>query len=162
MLGSAAAAPIAMGAAPAAAPIERALVLSGGGARGAYEAGIIGSMVAGQRISDGMPLAPYGIVCGTSIGALNGWFVATGQYSALKELWYGVSAAHLIRLKRKFAALRNPKAALEIAPFPRSISVRWPRTMSQLWTRRRCSTGSRRTSTRRNRCSCRWFGSQRT
>jgi len=112
MLGSAAATPMAIGAAPTPTPVERALVLSGGGARGAYEAGIIGSMVAAQGISDGMALRAYGIVCGTSIGALNGWFVATGQYAALKELWYGVSAAHVIRLKRKFAALRNPQSGV--------------------------------------------------
>jgi predicted acylesterase/phospholipase RssA len=113
MLGSVAAVPGTIAAAPnAGAPISRALVLSGGGARGAYEAGIIGSMVASGGIRDGEPLAPYGLVCGTSIGALNGWFVATGQYSALKELWYGVSAAHLIQLKPKFAALRNSNSGV--------------------------------------------------
>jgi predicted acylesterase/phospholipase RssA len=67
--------------------LERALVLSGGGARGAYEAGIVGALAAADGVSDGMPLPGYGLVAGTSIGALNGWFVATGQYQRMRELW---------------------------------------------------------------------------
>ncbi len=113
MLGSAAAVPgIAAAASNAISPVAHALVLSGGGARGAYEAGIIGSMAASRGIGDGAPLLPYGLVCGTSIGALNGWFVATGQYTKLRDLWYGISAAHLIRPKQKFAALRNTDSGL--------------------------------------------------
>jgi predicted acylesterase/phospholipase RssA len=90
-------------------PVTHALVLSGGGARGAYEAGLIAGLAAKAGINDGTPLAPYGIVCGTSIGALNGWFVASGQYTRLRELWYGISAEHLVRLKPQFAAIRNPQ-----------------------------------------------------
>jgi len=113
MLGSAAAVPGIAAAAPnVTPPIARALVLSGGGARGAYEAGIIGSMAANRGIRDGDPLSPYGLVCGTSIGALNGWFVATGQYTKLHDLWYGISAARLIRLKKQFAALRAPDSGV--------------------------------------------------
>lgn len=93
-------------------PLERALVLSGGGARGAYEAGVIGALAAIGSLSDGSPLLPYEIVCGTSIGALNGWFVATGQYTKLRELWYGISGQHLMRLKRQYAALHDPESGL--------------------------------------------------
>jgi predicted acylesterase/phospholipase RssA len=91
-------------------PLARALVLSGGGARGAYEAGIIAGLAAKAGVSDGVPLSPYGIVCGTSIGALNGWFVATGQYTKLHDLWYGISAKKLIRFKPQFAALNDPQS----------------------------------------------------
>lgn len=91
---------------------DRALVLSGGGARGAYEAGIVGALAAVGRLSDGSPLLPYEIVSGTSIGALNGWFVATGQYTKLRELWYGISGQNLIRVKRKYAALHDPESGL--------------------------------------------------
>jgi predicted acylesterase/phospholipase RssA len=91
-------------------PLTRALVLSGGGARGAYEAGVIGELAAAAGIGDGSPLAPYEVVCGTSIGALNGWFVATGQYERLRELWYTVGGQNLIRLKSRYAALHDPES----------------------------------------------------
>ena len=91
-------------------PLESALVLSGGGAHGAYEAGAIGCWAAARGIADGVPLAPYQMVFGTSIGALNGWMVATGQFTRLRELWYGVSAAKLLRLKPQFAASADPNS----------------------------------------------------
>jgi predicted acylesterase/phospholipase RssA len=112
-LGMAGTMPALIGAASdAPAPARRALVLSGGGALGAYAAGIIGCLAAAAGVKDGTALPPYQIVCGTSIGALNGWFVATGQYTKLHDLWYGVSAAHLLQLKPQFAALRDPQAAV--------------------------------------------------
>lgn len=92
--------------------VARALVLSGGGARGAYEAGIIDYLAASQRIPDGRPLAPYGIVCGTSIGALNGYFVATGQYTGLRDIWYRLPDEAPVRLKPQFAKITNPAAGL--------------------------------------------------
>jgi predicted acylesterase/phospholipase RssA len=88
-------------------PLDRTLVLSGGGARGAYEAGVVGALAVIGGLSDGSPLLTYEIVCGTSIGALNGWFVATGQYTKLRELWYGISGQNLMRAKRQYAALRD-------------------------------------------------------
>ncbi len=114
-LGAAGLAPALLGAAKNSAEIEpltHALVLSGGGARGAYEAGLIGALAATGAVSDGSPLLPYELVCGTSIGALNGWFVATGQYTKLHDLWYGISAQNLMRLKPQYAALRDPESGL--------------------------------------------------
>lgn len=93
-------------------PFQRALVLSGGGARGAYEAGVIGALAARGAINDGSPLLPYEVVSGTSIGALNGWFVATGQYTKLRELWYGISGQNLMRPKQQYAALKNPSSGI--------------------------------------------------
>jgi predicted acylesterase/phospholipase RssA len=98
--------------APEVEPLDRALVLSGGGARGAYEAGLIGALAAAGAVSDGSPLPPYEIVCGTSIGALNGWFVATGQYTKLHDLWYGISGQNLMRLKPQYQALRDSQSGL--------------------------------------------------
>jgi predicted acylesterase/phospholipase RssA len=114
-LGMAGVAPALVGATPPAeeiAPLGRALVLSGGGALGAYEAGIIGALAAWGGILDGSRLAPYELVCGTSIGALNGWFVATGQYSKLHDLWYGVSDMNLIRAKKQYSAVRDPESGI--------------------------------------------------
>lgn len=93
-------------------PLTRALVLSGGGARGAYEAGIVNALAAAGGVRDGAPLAPYEIVCGTSIGALNGWFVATGQYTKLHDLWYGISAQDILKPKRQFSAVVDPESGL--------------------------------------------------
>jgi predicted acylesterase/phospholipase RssA len=96
----------------AAEPLGRALVLSGGGARGAYEAGIVGALAAAAGVGDGAPLPPYDIVCGTSIGALNGWFVATGQYLKLRELWYGISGQNIMRAKPRYSAVRDPQSGV--------------------------------------------------
>ena len=93
-------------------PLGRALVLSGGGARGAYEAGIVGALAAGAGVPDGSPIPGYTMVAGTSIGALNGWFVATGQYTRLRELWYGISGKNPVRLKPQFAALQDPQSGV--------------------------------------------------
>lgn len=92
--------------------VARALVLSGGGARGAYEAGIIDYLAASQRISDGQVLAPYGIVCGTSIGALNGYFVATGQYTHLRDVWYHLADEQPLRLRPEYNSITDPDAGL--------------------------------------------------
>src|SRR5690606_17340823 len=56
------------------------LVLSGGGARGAYEAGII------RYIRDELPPkvrahARFEIICGTSVGAINGCFLAANAHN---------------------------------------------------------------------------------
>lgn len=90
--------------------LDYGLVLSGGGAKGAYEAGVIQTLARG--ISDGMPLRPYGGVAGTSIGALNGWFVATGQYSTMRRLWMNVASDGVFRLKPEFSKIVNPDAGV--------------------------------------------------
>ena len=91
---------------------DRSLVLSGGGARGAYEAGIIDYVRQSLRIEDGQPLSPYGFVCGTSIGALNAYMVATGQYTKLRELWYTISSLRAVRLKKQYAKITNHDAGV--------------------------------------------------
>jgi NTE family protein len=105
-LGAATFAPLALEAAPAEEPtrqspisVSHALILIGGGARGAYEAGLIAGLAARGGIVDGEILAPYGMVCGTSVGAINAWFVATGQYAELRRAWHTLAAADIIRLK---------------------------------------------------------------
>jgi predicted acylesterase/phospholipase RssA len=87
--------------------LNQALALSGGGARGAYQAGIIDYLRLSQAIPDGSPLRPYGLIAGTSIGALNGYFVATGQFGLLRELWYTIADQHVIQLKAKYAKVTN-------------------------------------------------------
>jgi len=96
---------------PAPAEPERlagALVLSGGGSRGAYEAGIITALVELGGIADGQPLPGIDAVVGTSIGSLNGWFVATAQYGLLARLWQTIASANVFRLKRRYQPIVDP------------------------------------------------------
>ena len=50
---------------------RKALVLSGGGSFGAYQAGVVQALVEQQGVSDGQPL-DFDLVTGTSIGGLGG------------------------------------------------------------------------------------------
>jgi predicted acylesterase/phospholipase RssA len=92
--------------------VSAALALSGGGARGAYQAGIIDYLRLSTQTPDGSALRPYGLIAGTSIGALNGYFIATGQYSLLRELWYRIADQHVIQLKPKYAKVGNDDSGL--------------------------------------------------
>jgi predicted acylesterase/phospholipase RssA len=76
----------------------RALVLSGGGARGAYEAGVIKGLF-GQG-------EEFEIICGTSIGALNGSFVAQDKLAELDSTWRGIAARNVIQLVPAAAQLK--------------------------------------------------------
>lgn len=91
---------------------RKALVLVGGANRGAYQAGAIQAMVEIQGLSDGQPL-DFDMVCGTSIGALNGFMVATAQYRALMTIWRSVIASrNVFRLKPQFDAVDDPTSGL--------------------------------------------------
>jgi predicted acylesterase/phospholipase RssA len=85
--------------------LPSALVLSGGGARGAYQAGVIEALARVAGVGDREVLPGVDAVCGTSIGTLNAWFVATGQYSRIRQLWSVIGSYGLFRLKRRYGAL---------------------------------------------------------
>ncbi len=57
-----------------------ALCIEGGGAKGAYEAGVIKALY-----DNG--IKEYAAVAGTSIGAINGYFVTTGNIEKLAYIW---------------------------------------------------------------------------
>lgn len=67
----------------------KALVLSGGGAKGAYEAGLTTTLIAefGEQ---------FDIICGTSIGAINAAFLAQDDGAALADLWHSIAAARIV------------------------------------------------------------------
>jgi predicted acylesterase/phospholipase RssA len=67
---------------------KRAIVLSGGGALGAFEAGVIASLA--KRTT-------FDIVCGTSIGAINAAFVAQGAFDELAQLWKTIPTMNILR-----------------------------------------------------------------
>jgi NTE family protein len=82
-------------------PSSLALVLSGGGARGAYEAGVL------HYVRTALPNpareAKFNIVCGTSVGALNAAFLAaTADDPALQgqlvhDLWAGIDEDRIFK-----------------------------------------------------------------
>jgi predicted acylesterase/phospholipase RssA len=92
--------------------VSAALVLSGGGARGAYEAGVIEGLVEQTRTPNGTALPPYDVICGTSIGTLIGWFVATGQYTKLRALWGTIAGDRIFRVKRKYRAVLDESSGV--------------------------------------------------
>lgn len=62
---------------------KRAVALAGGGSLGAYE---VGAFEALRELG-----IDYDIVTGTSIGALNGAFFATGEYDRCRKLWEDIT-----------------------------------------------------------------------
>lgn len=81
-------------------PKKLALVLSGGGARGAYEAGII-HYIRTQIPKNQGGTRPFDILCGSSVGAINTCFLAATshnlKYQGQKalELWHGLDQRHI-------------------------------------------------------------------
>jgi len=75
----------------AAADAPVALVFSGGGAKGAYEAGVaLGLLARG---------VPVRLVAGSSAGALNAAMVTDGRLTRLEELWRGVTREQVYGLR---------------------------------------------------------------
>lgn len=74
-----------------------ALVLSGGGSRGAYELGVW-KAIRELKI-------PIDIVTGTSIGALNGALVAQQQYEVAEKLWLNLEPSQVVKTEEKDPAV---------------------------------------------------------
>ena len=76
------------------------LVLEGGGARGSYH---VGALKAFRKKG-----IKFDYVVGTSIGSINGVFVATGEYKKLESLWKGATSKELFGIDEKlFEAIKN-------------------------------------------------------
>ncbi|MBD5634945.1 MAG: patatin-like phospholipase family protein, partial [Candidatus Eremiobacteraeota bacterium] len=93
---------------------RRAIVLSGGGARGAYEAGVVSALCEREE---------FEIVCGTSIGAINAALAAQNATSELRTLWRGVTER---------AVIRGVSPLEEFATVLRRRGMRGRRTPAQL------------------------------
>lgn len=74
----------------------RALILGGGGARGAYEAGVVAALTERET---------FDIVCGTSIGAVNGMLVAQDEPDRLIEIWSTISQRGVTQLRPELSVL---------------------------------------------------------
>lgn len=99
VLGPAALASAACGPSPLPTDTPIALVLSGGGAKGAYEAG-----VASLLVERGVPIR---LVAGSSAGALNAAMIADGRLDRLEALWRGLTRERVYSLRARvfFAGL---------------------------------------------------------
>ncbi len=120
-------------------PIQPALgiVLAGGGARGAYEVGVLKVLFSLYREAGRSP--PPLVLCGTSSGAINALFLADrahdplGALADLETLWRTIHVGHVYRSgfsslwRGRFQGLRNlwtshfhirrrPHALLDTAP----------------------------------------------
>ncbi len=69
--------------------VKKALVLAGGGTRGAYQNGAL-------RALRELGKDNWNIVTGTSIGALNGTLVVQGDYNAMSDLWLNLTSDQII------------------------------------------------------------------
>ena len=79
--------------------MKRALVLSGGGSKGAYECGFL---LAAKELNQ-----HFDIVTGTSIGALNGALVAMGDYEGLEYTWDILDMDHVFNNAPDLTDLRD-------------------------------------------------------
>ena len=132
-----------MGPGPGRGAGRTALVLSGGGARGAYEAGVM-RYIRGELADalGGQP--PIDVVCGSSIGAVNACFLAAQAHAPARQGEVLVEAWRSLRLEEVFHW-----SALGLAAIPgyvfrqlratrlRQVSWRisdfvWPEALSRL------------------------------
>ena len=95
-------------------PSETALVLGGGGAKGAYEVGVIAALEElGIRA---------GSVFGVSIGALNGAMYAQGRMQDADELWNTIHLSDIVSGETLAIAddvenlFDHPEKVLEVLP----------------------------------------------
>jgi NTE family protein len=83
----------------------KALVLIGGGTRGAYEAGVVQGLAdAGQG---------FDLVCGTSIGAINAAFYAEDLLPELGQMWKSIASRNIIAVSPEAQSVKNFIAGFE-------------------------------------------------
>ena len=78
------------------------LCLSGGGAKGSYQAGVIKSLY-------DRGVNKFASISGTSIGAINGYFVFTGNVEKLEDMWINIEENSENNIKIVNNAVDNSK-----------------------------------------------------
>jgi len=101
-----------------------ALVLSGGGAKGAYEAG-----VAAVFVGRGLPIR---LVAGSSAGALNAAMIADGRMDRLEALWRGLSRDRVYALRTRVLFAGLLPGWLTLFALDRAGSLFDPRPLREL------------------------------
>ena len=80
------------------------VVLSGGGARGAYEAGVLAAVIDVLHRAGRLQRAPFQICCGTSVGAIHAAWLAAHSHEpgeglrALERIWTGLKLREFLRI----------------------------------------------------------------
>jgi NTE family protein len=106
-------------------PPCRAIVLSGGGARGAYEVGVLDYVLRTLPRHLGHPVR-FDVITGTSVGALNAaWLAATSDDPAtgirgLKEVWQATRVSEILHLP--YSEVMSVLSALVAGRLPGEIS----------------------------------------
>lgn len=107
-----------------------ALVLSGGGVRGAYEAGVVAGIVEALGLSPGDE-SPFAIFAGTSVGAINATYLAAGArrgdlaVAGLIDLWTSLRLdVHLSFKLRELISVRRLLARVGVVS-PAAPSLGW-------------------------------------
>ncbi|MFI5394343.1 MAG: patatin-like phospholipase family protein [Candidatus Binatia bacterium] len=121
---------------------KTALVLSGGGARGAYEAGVLMYLFQDLPKRRGRP-THFDIITGTSVGGVHACFVASAQQdpdagARVAEIWrslslgkvFAVGAKDLIRVPWRLAGFGSPGGVL---PATGSVPERIPGLFDTGW-----------------------------
>lgn len=89
---------------------KTALVLSGGGSRGAYEIGVWEALIElGIKID---------LVTGTSVGSINGAFVAQKDFRLAKELWQEIETDMIFDIEKQEFAFKEAFDRLDIGSMP--------------------------------------------
>jgi NTE family protein len=101
-----------------------ALVLSGGGAKGAWEAGFATALVAGG--------VPVRLVAGSSTGALNATMIADGRLDRLEAVWRTVTREQVYTLRPSVVLAGLLPGFLTVASVNAAGSVLDPRPLRAL------------------------------
>ena len=108
-------------------PARRAVVLGGGGSKGAYQIGVWQAL---RELN-----LDYQVVTGTSVGALNGALMAQGEFDAAWNLWWNMDNSQVMEgippaqntldsrlsVYRAFAREMMTKGGLDISPLEETI-----------------------------------------
>lgn len=95
-------------------PMTNALILSGGGARAAYQVGVLKAL---RELLPAQVHTPFPIICGTSAGAINTLALAgragdfASQATQLEGVWRSLRAEHIYRTDT-WGVLRNTACLL--------------------------------------------------
>jgi NTE family protein len=104
---------------------QLALVLAGGGARGAYEAGVLRFILGDLPKRIGHPVAAD-FICGSSVGAINGAAIGAWNGSAegpktLSKFWTSLACSDVYR----FVALDLLRSPMRVLRGPSSSDMAW-------------------------------------